>query len=485
MLQVPGPESGQPDSDKPREACGVIGVYLPDEDAARNAFFGLFALQHRGQESAGISSSDGFRLHTRTSMGLVNQVFREEDLSELPGSMAIGHTRYSTMGSSEQCNAQPLLADGPAGKLALGHNGNLINAPQLRRELSEYWDVEFQGSTDSEVIAHMFAKAPGATWEERSAYCMRRMEGAYSLVMLTQDELVGVRDPLGVRPLCIGRLNGGWVLASESCALDNIGAELERELLAGETVIINAGGVRSYRRPGSSDSHSMCIFEHIYFSRPDSILDGKLTYMTRTRMGAELYNLHPVEADLVIGVPDSSTPHAIGFAEAAGIPYGEGIIRNRYVGRTFIEPDQRMRNVGVQTKFNAMKAIIDGKRVVVVDDSIVRSTTTTRVIAMLRAAGASEIHVRVAAPPIVSTCPFGVDMATLGELIAANMTVDEICLYIGADTLGYLDVPGLMRAVDTSSENYCKGCFTGEYPIPVQLEMDKMQLSPAEPVEVG
>ena len=479
MLQEPGPESGQPDSDKPREACGVIGVYLPNEDAARNAFFGLFALQHRGQESAGISSSDGQRLHTRTSMGLVNQVFREQDLADLPGSMAIGHTRYSTMGSSEQCNAQPLLADGPAGRLALGHNGNLINAPLLREELTRNWGVEFQGSSDSEVIAHMFAKAPGTTWEERSAYCMRRMEGAYSLVMLTSDELIGVRDPLGVRPLCVGRLNGGWVLASESCALDNIGAELEREVLPGETVVINSGGVRSFRRPGASAAHSMCIFEHIYFSRPDSILDGKLTYLTRTRMGAEVYNLHPVEADLVIGIPDSSTPHAVGFAAAAGIPYGEGIIRNRYVGRTFIEPDQRMRNVGVQTKFNAMKAIISGKRVVVVDDSIVRSTTITRVLAMLRSAGAGEIHVRVAAPPIVSTCPFGVDMATLAELIAANKTVDEIRRYIGADTLGYLDVPGLMRAVETVGDDYCKGCFTGKYPIPVQLEMNKMQLSPA------
>ena len=479
MLQEPGPESGQPDSDKPREACGVIGVYLPNEDAARNAFFGLFALQHRGQESAGISSSDGQRLHTRTSMGLVNQVFREQDLADLPGSMAIGHTRYSTMGSSEQCNAQPLLADGPAGRLALGHNGNLINAARLREDLIRNWGVEFQGNSDSEVIAHMFAKAPGTTWEERSAYCMRRMEGAYSLVMLTSDELIGVRDPLGVRPLCVGRLNGGWVLASESCALDNIGAELEREVLPGETVVINSGGVRSFRRPGASAAHSMCIFEHIYFSRPDSILDGKLTYLTRTRMGAEVYKLHPVEADLVIGIPDSSTPHAVGFAAAAGIPYGEGIIRNRYVGRTFIEPDQRMRNVGVQTKFNAMKAIIGGKRVVVVDDSIVRSTTITRVLAMLRSAGAGEIHVRVAAPPIVSTCPFGVDMATLAELIAANKTVDEIRRYIGADTLGYLDVPGLMRAVETVGDDYCKGCFTGKYPIPVQLEMNKMQLSPA------
>ena len=479
MLQEPGPESGQPDSDKPREACGVIGVYLPNEDAARNAFFGLFALQHRGQESAGISSSDGQRLHTRTSMGLVNQVFREQDLADLPGSMAIGHTRYSTMGSSEQCNAQPLLADGPAGRLALGHNGNLINAALLREDLIRNWGVEFQGNSDSEVIAHMFAKAPGTTWEERSAYCMRRMEGAYSLVMLTSDELIGVRDPLGVRPLCVGRLNGGWVLASESCALDNIGAELEREVLPGETVVINSGGVRSFRRPGASAAHSMCIFEHIYFSRPDSILDGKLTYLTRTRMGAEVYKLHPVEADLVIGIPDSSTPHAVGFAAAAGIPYGEGIIRNRYVGRTFIEPDQRMRNVGVQTKFNAMKAIIRGKRVVVVDDSIVRSTTITRVLAMLRSAGAGEIHVRVAAPPIVSTCPFGVDMATLAELIAANKTVDEIRRYIGADTLGYLDVPGLMRAVETVGDDYCKGCFTGKYPIPVQLEMNKMQLSPA------
>ncbi len=480
MHQKPGPESSEPETDKPREACGVIGVYLPNEQASRPAFFGLFALQHRGQESAGISSSDGQDIFTRTEMGLVNQVFREEDLSTLPGSMAIGHTRYSTMGSSLQCNAQPLLAQGPHGTLALGHNGNLINASELRTEISEEWGAEFKGSSDSEVIAEMFAKAPGEDWEERSAYCMRRLQGAYSLVMLTKDELVGVRDPLGVRPLCLGKLNGGWILASESCALDNIGAELEREVRPGETIVINSRGLRSFTRPGGPDQHSLCIFEQIYFARPDSVLDGNLTYEVRTRMGAELFRQRPANADLVIGIPDSSTPHAVGYAAAAGIPYGEGIIRNRYVGRTFIEPDQRMRDVGVQAKFNAMARVIQGKSIVVVDDSIVRSTTIIRVIKMLRSAGAKEIHVRVAAPPIISTCPFGVDMATLRELIAANKTIEEIRDYIGADTLGYLSVEGLMKTVGASAGSYCKGCFTGQYPIPVQLEMNKMQLEPVK-----
>ena len=478
MHQKPGREPGPPKLDKPREACGLIGVYLPGQQASRSAFFGLFALQHRGQESAGISSTDGETLFTRTEMGLVNQIFRENDLAHLPGSMAIGHTRYSTTGSSIECNAQPLLADGPNGTLALGHNGNLINAAELKRELSAKWRSYFSGTSDSEVIAEMFAKAPGEGWEERSAYCMRRMQGAYSLVMLTKDELVGVRDPLGIRPLCLGRLNGGWALASETCALDIVGADFERELQPGETIVISDEGVTSFVRPGPTAKHSLCIFEQIYFSRPDSLLDGKLTYTVRAQMGAELFKRRPAKADLVIGIPDSSTPHAVGYAAAAGIPYGEGVIRNRYVGRTFIEPEQRMRDLGVQTKFNAMEGVIRGKSLVVVDDSIVRSTTIKRVIKMLRAAGAKEIHVRVAAPPIVSTCPFGVDMATLGELIAANKTVDEIRDYIKADSLGYLDVPGLMSAVGVKDDSYCKGCFTGQYPIPVQLEMNKMQLEP-------
>jgi len=412
-------------------------------------------------------------------MGLISQVFREDDLSELPGHIAVGHTRYSTMGGSKQHNAQPLIARGPRGPIALGHNGNVINAAELRAELGELWGITFDRSSDTEVIAEMFARAPGRDWFEVSWYAMRRLKGAYSLVIMSKDELIAVRDPLGIRPLCLGELNGGYVVASETAALDNIGATFVRELQNGEVVVINKDGIESRIWPAARKTHSMCIFEQIYFARPDSVLNGQLAYDSRRRMGAELFNESPVSADLVIGVPDSSIPHAIGYANASGIAYGEGIIRNRYVGRTFIAPDQRMRDVGVQMKFNAMPGIIRGKRVIVVDDSIVRSTTTVRVINMLRKAGAQEIHVRVAAPAIISTCHFGVDMATTAELIAANKTVDEIRQHIGADSLAYLSVDGLKRAVGVTDDSYCKGCFTGRYPIPVQLEMDKLALEPA------
>jgi amidophosphoribosyltransferase len=465
--------------DRPREACGIVGAYIPGEDVSRITFFGLFALQHRGQESAGIASSDGesIRLHAR--MGLVSQVFREDNLDELHGSVAIGHTRYSTMGGSKQHNAQPLLANGPRGQIAVGHNGNVINAGELRTELAEQWGCVFDKSSDTEVIAEMFARAPGRDWFEVSWHAMRRLKGAYSLVIMTKDELIAVRDPLGIRPLCLGELNGGWVVASESAALDNIGAKFVRELQNGETLVINKNGIESQVWPAARKTHAMCVFEQIYFARPDSILGGKLAYESRMRMGEELFHESPVEADLVIGIPDSSIPHAVGYANASGIPYGEGLIRNRYVGRTFIQPDQRMRDVGVQTKFNAMRPLIEGKRIVVVDDSIVRGTTTTRVISILRKAGAREIHMRVAAPAIISTCHFGVDMATIRELIAARKTVKEISDYIGSDSLAYLSVDGLKRAIAVSDDSYCKGCFTGNYPIPVQLEMDKLALEPA------
>ena len=465
--------------DKPRDACGIVGVFAPGENVARTAFFALFALQHRGQESAGLASSRGDYIRLRAGMGLISQVFREEDLGDLPGHIAIGHTRYSTMGGSKLHNAQPLLAKGPRGQIALGHNGNVINARELRIELAEEWGSHFDRSSDTEVIAELYSKAPGRDWFEVSAYAMRRLKGAYSLVIMSKDELVAVRDPLGVRPLCIGSYNGGWVVASETAALDNIGAKFVREIENGETVVINKDGVKSKVWPGARKRHAMCAFEQIYFARPDSILAGDLAYKSRMRMGAQVYREHPVDADMVIGIPDSSIPHAVGFAEESGIPYREGIIRNRYVGRTFIQPDQRMRDIGVQTKFNAMAGVIGGKRLVVVDDSIVRSTTITRVIKMLRGAGATEINVRVAAPAIISTCHFGVDMATMRELIAANMTVPEVRDYIGADSLAYLSVDGLRSSLGVDSRTYCTGCFTGKYPIPVQLEMDKLELEPA------
>ncbi|MBP38254.1 MAG: amidophosphoribosyltransferase [Chloroflexi bacterium] len=468
--------------DKPHEACGIIGAYLPDESVVRTAFFGLFALQHRGQESAGIATSDGDRIHLKAQMGLVSQVFREETLAALPGHVGIGHTRYSTMGGSKDYNAQPLLADGQRGSIAVGHNGNVINARELRIEMAEEFGSSFEKTSDTEVIAELFAKAPGADWFEVSAYAMRRLKGAYSLTILTKDKLVAVRDPLGIRPLCLGTLNGGWVVASETAALDNIGADFVRELENGETLIIDENGVESRIWSGARDTHAMCVFEQIYFARPDSLLNGELAYETRQRLGAEVYREHPVDADIVVGIPDSSTPHAVGVATAAKIPYTEAIIRNRYVGRTFIQPDQRSRAQGVQAKFNPMRGVIEGKRLLVVDDSIVRSTTITRVVKMLRWAGAKEVHVRVASPPIKSTCHFGVDMATMGELIAANKTIEEIAEFIDADSLAYLSVQGLLRAVRAPENAYCTGCFTGDYPIPVQLEMNKMgfEVAPAD-----
>ncbi|MDP7673212.1 MAG: amidophosphoribosyltransferase [Dehalococcoidia bacterium] len=461
--------------DKPHEECGVVGAFIPGESVARTVFFGLFALQHRGQESAGIATSEGDEIRLKARMGLVSQVFHEETLVGLPGHLGIGHTRYSTMGGSQEYNAQPLIANGQRGEIAVGHNGNVINAAELRVEMTEEFGSTFEKTSDTEVIAELFAKAPGSDWFEVSAYAMRRLKGAYSLVIMTKDQLIAVRDPLGIRPLCLGTLNGGWVIASETAALDNLGAEFVREFENGETVVIDHSGIRSQIWASARTAHAMCVFEQIYFARPDSILNGELAYETRQRLGAEVYREHPVDADIVVGIPDSSTPHAVGLAAEAKIPYTEAIIRNRYVGRTFIQPDQRSRAQGVQTKFNPMRGVISGKRILVVDDSVVRSTTITRVIKMLRRAGAKEIHVRVASPPIKSTCHFGVDMATLNELIAANKTVTEITEYIDADSLAYLSVEGLLRAVRAPTNSYCTGCFTGKYPIPVQLEMNKMR----------
>ena len=477
---MPVPETQGPinmfSDDKPHEECGIVGAYIPEENVAQTLFFGLFALQHRGQESAGIATSKGERIGIKAKMGLVSQVFREETLSGLPGHLGIGHTRYSTMGGSKEYNAQPLLANGQRGQIAVGHNGNVINAADLRIEMAEEFGATFNKTSDTEVIAELFAKAPGANWFEVSAYAMRRLKGAYSLVIMTKDQLIAVRDPIGIRPLCLGTLNGGWVVASETAALDNLGAEFVRELEQGETLVIDKDGVKSKIWSGARSNHAMCIFEQIYFARPDSILNGELAYETRRRLGAAVYREHPVDADIVVGIPDSSTPHAVGLAAAAKIPYVEAIIRNRYVGRTFIQPDQHSRSQGVKTKFNAMRGVVEDKRLLVVDDSIVRSTTVTRIVKMLRKAGAKEIHVRVASPPIKSTCHFGVDMATLGELIAYNKTVDEIRDYIGADSLAYLSVEGLLQAVRAPDKTYCNGCLTGKYPIPVQLEMNKLEL---------
>ena len=460
-------------ADSPREACGVVGVYSRGEDVARIAFFGLYALQHRGQESSGISAADGRQIRTRTAMGLINQAFHEDHLNDLPGHIAIGHTRYSTTGSNRIDNAQPVLAHGPSVDLALAHNGNVINAVQLREEL-EAMGCQISGTSDSEIVAYVLATAPSNSWTGRAAHAMRKLQGAYSLTVLTKDALIGIRDPLGVRPLCIGKLNGGWVIASESCALDHVGATYVREVEPGEAVIVDADGLRTIYRSSRNGRRANCIFENIYFARPDSVINGRLLYKDRMRMGAELAREYPVDADMVIGVPDSATASAVGYSQESGIPFGEGLVKNRYVGRTFIQPDQRFRDLGVRRKLNPLPELIKGKRLIVVDDSIVRGTTTPHVVNLLRRGGAAEIHLRICAPPIVSTCHFGVDMASKKELIASDKSVEGIRQYVGSDSLGYLSIKGLTNAVSIPRENFCMGCFTGEYPIPVQLEMDKL-----------
>ena len=466
-----------PRDDYPREACGIVGIYSEGEDVARHAFFGLYALQHRGQESAGIASSAGDDINIKVSMGLVGQAFQEEDIAQLPGHIAIGHTRYSTTGSSAIDNAQPICSVSAAVNLALAHNGNVINAVELKRELS-LWGLEFHGSNDSEIIAHLLANAPGSNWRERIAYCMRRLQGAYSLTMMTPTELLGIRDPLGVRPLCIGRLSNGWVLASETCALDHIGAKFIRDVEPGEAVLIDGDGIRTiYKRSADNGNIAAgCVFEYIYFARPDSVIEGKLVHATRAAMGAALSREYPIDADMVIGVPDSATAAAVGYSQESGIPYAEGLVKNRYVGRTFIQPDQQLRDLGVRLKLNVLPEIISGKRIVVVDDSIVRGTTTPHVVNLLRRGGAREVHLRICAPPIVSPCHFGVDMATKPELIAANMTVEDLRDYVGADSLGFLNPDALIDSVGLKRNTLCLACFTGEYPIPVQLEMDKLAL---------
>ena len=460
----------------PREYCGVFGVYAPGEDVARVAFYGLYALQHRGQESAGIVTADGHELHSHLGMGLVSQVFDEENLRHLRGHMAIGHNRYSTTGSSRLKNAQPFRVSGPNGELALGHNGNLVNVETLRNDLEEE-GYEFTTTTDSEVMARILAHAPGNSWPERFAHMMRRVQGAYCLVVITPDALFAVRDPLGVRPLCLGRLNGGWVVASESCAFDHIGATFMREVDPGEVIQITARGIRSLH-PLESNKSAFCVFEYIYFARPDSVIRDKLLYPVRMAMGARLAQEFPVDADVVMGVPDSAIAAAIGYARESGIPFVEGLVKNRYVGRTFIMPDQRIRDIGVQLKFNPLTELLKGQRVVVVDDSIVRGTTTPRVVEMIRRAGAREVHMRITAPPITHPCFFGVDMAARWELIAAQKSVPQIREHINADSLGYLSLDGLVGAIGLAKETFCLACFTGEYPLPVPLQMDKLALEP-------
>lgn len=454
--------------DKPHHECGIFGIYAPDEDVARLTFFGLYALQHRGQESAGIAVADGRSINTHKEMGLVSQVFTEEKLRPLTGPVAIGHTRYSTTGSSRLVNAQPFVVESVLGPLAVGHNGNLTNAAGLRQELLRR-GVGLSTTSDSEVVIQMLAGGEGITWEEKIQGFMGRAEGAFCLTVLTRDTLFAVRDPWGLHPLCLGRLGEqSWVVASETCALATIGATFVREVAPGEVIAINEHGPRTVMHV-PAPQRAMCLFEHIYFARPDSEVDGKTLHAVRVAQGRELARESPADADVIIPVPDSAVPAAIGFAQESGIPYSEGLIKNRYIGRTFIQPDDRLRKLGVQLKFNPLSDNLEGKRVVLVDDSIVRGNTSGPIVKLLREAGAREVHMRVSSPPIRHPCFLGVDMATYPELIAHRLSVPEIREHLGVESLAYLSLEGLIRATGKPDAGFCTGCFTGNYPVEIKV----------------
>ncbi len=460
--------------DKPHEECGVFGIYAPGLDVSRVTFFGLFALQHRGQESAGIAATDGGQIGVRRNLGLVAQAFDEDDIESLPGHAAIGHTRYSTAGSTLQCNAGPMYVETELGPIAIAHNGNLTNAVQLRQEMEQAGE-EFVTTTDSEVLARMIALANGFTIAEKIRNAMPKMIGAFSLAVLTTNELFAVRDGTGVRPLCIGKLDQGYVIASESCALMTIGAEFIREVEPGEIIRIDATsceslGVVTDRPP------ALCLLELVYFARPDSQLMGERLHMMRQNMGRQLWREAPVDADVVVGLPDSATPAAIGYARESGIPYSEALIKNRYIGRTFIQPNQQMRQQAVRLKFNVLPEVVEGKRVVLVDDTIVRGTTSRPIVDLVRSAGAKEVHMRVHAPAIMWPCYLGVDLAKREELIAARMTIPEIAQHIGVDSLEYLSLEGLMDAIGKGNNRFCHACMTGHYPVKTFSNLDKLAL---------
>jgi len=461
------------------DKCGVFGIYAPTYDVARLSYFGLYALQHRGQESAGIAVGQNGKIEYHTGVGLVSAVFDEEMIERLQGSVALGHVRYSTTGTSSAANAQPLIGEHRSGPFAIAHNGNLVNTLQLREQLSED-GAEFRSTTDTEVILRLIEQSSAPSLELAITEAMHRMQGAYSLGILAPDRIIAVRDPHGVRPLAIGRLNNdGWVISSETCGLHVIGAQFVREVEPGEIVTLSKSGMEAIQviEPGRK---AMCIFEFIYFARPDSHIYGRSIYMTRQRMGNLLAQQAPADADLVIPVPESGIPHAVGYAEVSGIPYGEGLIKNRYIHRTFITPDQRLRDLGVHIKLAPLKEAIAGKRLVVVDDSIVRGTTTGPEISLLREAGAREVHLRINCPPIRYPCFYGIDTSTQEELIAARMTVEQIRDYLDADSLEYLNMSNLVKAVGLPKNNFCTACFDGRYPIPIpeDVKISKSMLEP-------
>jgi amidophosphoribosyltransferase len=463
--------------DRPHEECGVIGVFAPNEDVARMTFFGLYALQHRGQEAAGIAVADGQMISVHKAVGLVSQVFTPTTMAELTGHYAIGHTRYSTTGSSLLRNAQPFMIDTIHGPLALAHNGNLVNSTELRNDLMQE-GVGFSSSSDTEVMTMMLARNGGETWEERIKTAMKKWEGAYSLVILTRDCVYAVRDPWGFRPLCIGLLpGGGHAVASETGALQTLGCEAIRDVKPGEVVSLSNSALKVMQALPAVTPSAMCVFEHIYFARPDQTWDGINVHQVRQRLGEELAReiserVGTHVGDVVIPVPDSSVPAAIGFSHVSGIPYNDGFIKNRYVGRTFIEPTDSLRKRGVALKFNVIRENILDRRVVMIDDSIVRGNTMGPLIKLLRNGGAKEVHVGITCPPIAHPCFMGVDMGKHEDLIAHQRTVNEIRCHVGADSLYYLSVEGMMRAVGRE-DGFCQACFTGHYPIAVDLSNAK------------
>jgi amidophosphoribosyltransferase len=465
-LQVRPPrayERLKPEFDRMNEACGVFGIYgSGDADAAEAAYYGLFSLQHRGQESAGICVSRKGRIECHKEMGLVSGRFCD-GLSALKGAnAAIGHVRYSTMGDSSLVNAQPLIVESPIGPLALAHNGNIINAKELRAEL-EGEGVVFQSTSDSEIIAALIAKHSGDGIAEGASKAMERLKGSYALVILTKNQLIGVRDPKGMRPLALGSLNGAYVLASESCAFDTIGAEFIRDVRPGEILAADKRGLRSKQSARACDS-ALCIFEYVYFARPDSDIDGISVHKARERAGELLAISSPADVDVVAAVPDSSLPAAMGYAKQSGLPFTIALSKNRYMGRTFIEPSQDRREMDVSLKLSVLKRNVRGKKVLLVDDSIVRGTTSRRIVEMLRTAGAKEIHIRVSSPPVMHPCYFGIDTSSYEQLIGANHSVEEIRRFIGADSLSYLSIEDLYKTVECAACNFCAGCFNGNYP---------------------
>ncbi|WP_349829216.1 amidophosphoribosyltransferase [Brevibacterium litoralis] len=472
----------EPGDKKPQDECGVFGIWAQGEDVAKLTYFGLYALQHRGQESAGIATSNGEQILVYRDMGLVSQVFDEKDLETLPGHIAIGHTRYSTTGSPMWANAQPTLGPTPWGTLALAHNGNLTNFEELeamadeRRPardtvVREHTQKEgrtrpYRDSTnDTSLVTELFASGQTGSLTDEALDLFPRLVGAFSFAFMDENTLYAARDKHGVRPLSLGRLEHGWVVASETAALDIVGASFVRDVEPGELIAIDEDGLRSYKF--ADPAPARCVFEHVYLARPDSVIDGRLVHASRAEMGRVLAREHPVEADMVMATPESGTPAAVGYAEESGIPFGQGLMKNAYVGRTFIQPSQTLRQQGIRLKLNPLKENIRGKRLVVVDDSIVRGNTQRALVKMLREAGAKEIHIRISSPPVKWPCFYGIDFATRAELIANGLTSEEICTSLGADSLGYISVDGMIEATRQPAASLCTACFTGEYPIPV------------------